>query len=335
MSSLGLKKETQTVFFTEKEQSFRVGYRSAIQNKGFKAVQSYSSTRELWSDLDEAGNDPSVLMVCLDMDQTLAAGLIQSVRQRKVGKNPFLPIVASSWALGAKGADQALAMGADGYIAKPADASDIDAYMTSVLEKRPPFVAMHNYIGPDRRWIKKRPGLAQRVQAPNVAQMVSARAPQSRIETAIEDAWKNICFVRSVGTAFEIGVKGKLLAHLFTQKHSYEDVETSVTEILSMTAEVQKDLSLDLYKGTSELLVQMADLAQGIKRNYANPLDAYIRFLPLLSEAICQSVRPDMCDDQVSEEIAAWIRRYLTHKQVKAMKQNTRQKQPSPASIPI
>lgn len=309
-----INNDALSIYFTAEDMSTRVAYRSALESQGYKTVQAYSNTQALWSDLDQTDVNPSALMLCLDMDQQMAGAVIRSVREKRVGKNPFIPILASSSLLGKKGIDTAMSLGADDYIARPASTADINTHVTKILETRPPFVAVRKYVGPDRRRVTNRAGIAQMVEAPNVARMLSELTDKDQIQTKIDSAWDQLCLTRTVGMVFEVGVKVRLLSQTLSKGRMDQSVRDVLDDIEDLATEAKEDLPKDTYAGAVQLLEQIVEVTHGIGKDLDNPLPAYVRLLGPLSEAICMSIRPDMGDTQVETEIAGWIKRYLEHK---------------------
>lgn len=136
MATKHLRKDKLSIHFTEAQMNLRLSYRSNIQAMGYQETVGYDSIRTLWTALSKQEINPSLLVLCLDMEDGLAASMVTAIREREIGKNPFVPIILSSWTLWEDGFGKALSVGADGYMIKPASANDLSRYMEAYLRKR-------------------------------------------------------------------------------------------------------------------------------------------------------------------------------------------------------
>lgn len=77
--------------------------------------------------------------------------MIQAVRQGKIGDNPFIVIVVTTWRRDGDLVVQVLNSGADDLLARPFSTVQLGERLRAHIERRKSFVVTSDYIGPDRR----------------------------------------------------------------------------------------------------------------------------------------------------------------------------------------
>jgi CheY-like chemotaxis protein len=80
-----------------------------------------------------AGNRPDLILLDINMPDVTGLDLLEFLRRRKEWKN--LPVVMLSSEAADVTVDEAMALGADGYIMKPVTLEEIDQAMKTALKK--------------------------------------------------------------------------------------------------------------------------------------------------------------------------------------------------------
>lgn len=107
----------------------------------------------------------------LQIDRELPGGdsieLARSVRFGEVGKNPFLPMILTTWRLDIEAINAALEAGADDIVGHPLSAAVISRRARRLASARKLYVAGNSYIGPERPTMSSDLADAPRFEAPN------------------------------------------------------------------------------------------------------------------------------------------------------------------------
>jgi CheY-like chemotaxis protein len=116
---------------------------------GFRDVAAASSMEALTSRVERSA--PDVLLCEISGAEMQTRAFIQNLRQGKIGKNPFVVVLATTWRRDGIVMQQALNAGADDVIERPMATPGLAERLEAQHETRKPFVVTADYVGPDRR----------------------------------------------------------------------------------------------------------------------------------------------------------------------------------------
>ena len=108
-----------------------------------------------------------------------ALALLKRIRQDKKSPTPFLPVIVMSAFTELGQVAAARDAGANAFLAKPVSARDIYGHLAAVVEFARPFVRGNEFVGPDRRRVRKKAhvGAERRQPRPAAAQPMGDRPP--------------------------------------------------------------------------------------------------------------------------------------------------------------
>jgi CheY-like chemotaxis protein len=154
------------VLLSDGQSASRGSLRDALLGFGFRQIEMVERASGVAGFLDRAGAD---LVVC-DTDQPEGdiCDVIHGLRHGQVGDDPFVPVMAVTWAPTPPTVEKIVRSGADLLLALPVSADRISGGVQRLIERRKPFVATSDYIGPDRRgpgWRGSASGAA--IEVPN------------------------------------------------------------------------------------------------------------------------------------------------------------------------
>ena len=114
--------------------------------------------------------------------------LIQRLRQGKVGDNPFIVIIVTTWRRDGNLINHLINSGADDVLTWPFSAAQLGERLRSQVERRKQFVVTCDYIGPDRRRDPERAG-AECIDVPNTLRLrAQAGEDQDRKSTRLNSS---------------------------------------------------------------------------------------------------------------------------------------------------
>ncbi len=293
------------IILADSDSYMRQGLRNAFAIEGFqdfRTVGKISLLRELL-----ASTLPDLLILDVDTPDGDATELVRDIRGGKVGKNPFLPIIAATWDADPGKIGRAAHSGVDLILAKPLSPAQLFTRIDSLVRDRKPFIATNRYFGPERR-AKERQGIIPHFDVPNTLKDKLEGRPVD--PTALGD---------QVGAVMQEMQKSKL--------------ETSAALLAEKVTEV-----CDAYetgkrsKGLGNALVTISRMADDIRRvgkgeitklsaslvRIAGPLlcgdralgSREVELLRPLSRAILLAAQPYTDDPVVAAEIASAVARF-------------------------
>src|SRR6516164_10733245 len=141
--------ETADTLVYDPVASNRNATRASLHSLGFRRVDLAASLDILLDRLRTS--TPDLLLLEVAGAENEVCQLVQSVRQGRVGANPFILVMATTWRRDGTIVNQVVNSGADDLVARPISTSLLGERIRSLVERRKPFVITSDYIGPDRR----------------------------------------------------------------------------------------------------------------------------------------------------------------------------------------
>jgi DNA-binding response OmpR family regulator len=187
--------------------------RASLEALGFRDVAVAASPENLRARIHEA--TPDLLMCEISGAEAAGCGLIQEVRQDRLGRNPFMVIMAMSWRRDGTVVSQVLNSGADDLVCRPISTPQLDERIKLQVERRKSFVVTADYIGPDRRRDPRRSG-SECMPVPNSLKVKTL--PGQRLDVAmrqivgeVEEARQTVNVEKMRRNAFQLCVQWRLL----------------------------------------------------------------------------------------------------------------------------
>ena len=165
------------------------GLRNALANEGYCDVRTIARLTALRDVMMTATVD--LLVLDVDLPDGNAVGLVRDIRQGRLGRNPFLPIILLTWASEPKVVQRVVNSGVDLILVKPLSPAQLFSRIDGLIADRKPFVVTADYVGPDRR-AQAAPNPVQRYDVPNTlkdkleGRPVDTAALADRIDEALQ-----------------------------------------------------------------------------------------------------------------------------------------------------
>lgn len=140
--------------------------RYALQQIGFRDIESLSSVRELKRRMQD--DAPHLLVAETGDNEAELFALVRAVRAGDISNNPFAAILLTSWKRDTAVVRQAIGCGADDVIIRPFSTTFAEERIRVLVKARKPFIVTSDYIGPDRRRDAERESGAPPITAPNL-----------------------------------------------------------------------------------------------------------------------------------------------------------------------
>lgn len=96
-------------------------------------------------------HSPDLLIVDFDADREAACSAVRGIRYQRLGSDPFLVTLATTWNPETDIVRAALDSGVDDIVLKPISVQVLELRIRNMIENRRKFVATSDYLGPQRR----------------------------------------------------------------------------------------------------------------------------------------------------------------------------------------
>ena len=121
--------------------------RDTMNHEGFRGMTNFGSLETVCDALNAA--TPDVLGAELEDDSVCLT--INELRHSETGRNPFVPVIVTTWEPDQNLVEKVANSGADALLVKPFAPKQLIDRIEHLAHKRKPFVVTSDYIGPDRR----------------------------------------------------------------------------------------------------------------------------------------------------------------------------------------
>jgi DNA-binding response OmpR family regulator len=228
-------------------------------------VKTFLKTAELESALSDSLPD---VLVLSEGEASDIFELTNRIRHSLIGASPFVVILLLLTANNADSASATLKSGADSAFVKPITSGQLIERLTQLAFKRKPFIAITDYIGPERRG-SGRPSDIPLVQTVNTlrhkleGRNINSEALQRAIVSAASQLWQ--CKLRSQGLRLKSSydqISKASAAQEITAALSSSSVE--MVTVLEEAAETAQKIQLtDMVNTCLELAKEVRSLAEG------------------------------------------------------------------------
>ena len=137
---------------------------NALTAGGYREIRSVFRLEQLKSAMESI--NPDLVIINGEMSHGDPVELVRQTRLFRIGRNPFVPVIMTSWNSEGAFVQRVADGGIDVLMMKPFAAGQLLARIDFLVNQRPHFVATATYVGPDRRKAK-RGGDRHRFDAPN------------------------------------------------------------------------------------------------------------------------------------------------------------------------
>jgi response regulator RpfG family c-di-GMP phosphodiesterase len=141
--------------------------RQSLSDLEFREIRLGSELSDIVQALETRA--PDLLITDGDLPDGDVCELIADLRHGRIGSDPFMPTIVTTWKPSTELVNKVVNCGADDLLVQPASRGQLGARVDALTFRRKPFVVTASYIGPDRRK-DARPGenSAELIDVPNL-----------------------------------------------------------------------------------------------------------------------------------------------------------------------
>lgn len=272
------------LYLGEPKEGTRQGLVSMLRGMGLKNISAFSSAERLTGALKV--RSPDALLVSSDIHAN-AFGLLKSVRDQDIGLNPFTVISVVIDRDNDRELTGAMRSGADDIMTSAPAAAQLMNRLKKIALKRLPFIAIPDYIGPDRRRPDQRKVHVKEFEAVNTLKdKIEGRASSPKqLETEINDMMRDVRASQLQGYSQKFGFLCRSIIKAYEADEPHETIDKTLTVLqkslnkASITAEKNKEHKL------ANVCSSFADKIDEICRQRDRPTEQEIKLLKTLTQA--------------------------------------------------
>lgn len=298
-------RSTVKILLGDNDPLMRQGLRNALANEGYRDVRAVGRISTLRENIATAV--PDLLIIDVDTPDGDAIELVTDIRNSKLGKNPFLPVIFVTW-----GADPAVIgrtakSGADIILVKPLSPAQLFSRIESLVSDRRPFVVTNGYIGPDRREKDGR-GNIRNFAVPNTLKDKLEGKPvdPAELSAQVDKVMGKMNVSRVQQGAITLAQKVEEVCCALEGEMKIDGAKNALTLIIRTAKNIQAIGTGDITKLCASLISITGPMAR-------NPQDIdakEIELLRPLSQSILLASKPDLNDPAVMAEISRAVARF-------------------------
>lgn len=298
------------IVFGEPEAQLRHAIRAALNREGYNNVFDFDRAAMLREAIVK--NDPDLVVMDSEMDESEADQLITEMRYNKLGRNPFVPVIVTIWEPTRELVKRVASSGTDDLLVKPLSPAQVFERIKVLVNNRKPFVVTSDYIGPDRRKDVARGSEIPTIQVPNTLRSKVRGEPvdRSAIDRAIRDAQGDINDQRLKRNAFQIGFLINLLLPELKKFEVTEERIKTVDRLITVSRDTGNRMKGTDYEHVSSLCNAMIRVASSIADSISHPEKKDVDLLKPMSEAILAAFNPDLSAVDMAGQISSAVSNY-------------------------
>jgi DNA-binding response OmpR family regulator len=298
----------------ESNSAHSAAIRDALLSKGVNRVVTCNGTDRLFEALDNEIVD--LLLYDYDLLGSDFIEVMQGIRRKARGRNPFVIIVATVRDSAVETVRRLITAGVDDLIRKPVAVDRLFESFGNFSQKRKPFIVSYDYVGPTRRVSRRSDEYAgQLIRVPNT---LRSRALENvsdfELQRIVDSAVASLEDKQLESCGIEIDILSRKVAVAYgAASNSHED-EQDIRGALRRMEVVADDLR-ERARGTpservADLATMLVAISQRILRAPTGRAALEVQLLSKLAAAIRRALLVERNSVEVMEEIASAVGAY-------------------------
>lgn len=304
------------ILFGDANSGMRQLYRQALSGAGFTGLREFDSLAG-FSDL-LAVSRPDLLLLDAAMPGGDACAALRAMRHGRLGNNPFLPAILTTWEASQNMVRAAVDSGADDLLVKPLNTRTLIERIEALATARKPFVVTADYIGPDRRKSIDRGGSEiPLIEAPNIlrAKLLGEPVDAAQNQQALAAAQEQVQTLRLRQSAFRIAFVAQQVVPAYRKGMVEQATRALLTDLIESVEEIARRVAdtelAHIGKICDPLLLTARHIAAGSLLLGATAEGRkQLDLLKTLSEAVLAFFNPGKQANALAQEVALAVERY-------------------------
>jgi len=288
--------------------------KDSLLSRGVNHVVTCSSTDRLFEALDSEIVD--LLLYDYDLLGVDFVEIMQRIRRRARGRNPFVIIVATVRDSAVETVRRLISAGVDDLIRKPVSVERLFESFGNFSQKRKPFIVSYDYVGPTRR-LGRRQGerAGQLIRVPNTLRSRAIEGVSDLdLQRMVDNAIASLDDKQLESCGIEIDILSRRVADGYGAVNNTHEDEQDIRGALHRIEVVADDLRGRAAGTPSERICDLATMliaiSQRILRAPTGRATLEVQLLIKLAAAIRRALLVERHSISVMQEIAETVASY-------------------------
>ncbi len=290
--------------------------RQTLTDLEFREIRTAASNAEILKVLET--RPPELMITEFDLPDGNIRETLDDIRHHRIGTNPFMSIIVTTWQPSEALVHQALDAGADDLLIQPASRGQLAKRIETLVFNRKPFVVTSNYIGPDRR-TSARPGTdaLETVDVPNVLQSKimgedNTNASQNMLDAAIA----KVNLDKIIRNGSHIGYLTKKILSAYEEDNVDGPLIGHLQDLVSTGEDSIRRIRGTKYEVIRNLFETIITVARRLELAFNCPEGKDLKLLPELAMSIRLALKDSDKTSKAANEISAAISNTLSQQDV-------------------
>jgi len=290
--------------------------KDSLFSRGIRQVVTCSGTDRLFEALDAEIVD--LLLYDYDLLGNDFIEVMQRIRRKARGKNPFVIIVATVKDSAVETVRRLISAGVDDLIRKPVSVDRLFESLGNFSHKRKPFVVAYDYVGPTRRLGRRTDEPAgQLIRVPNTLRSRAIEGVSDLdLQRMVDNAVASLDDKQLESCGIEIDLLSKRVAENYGAANNTHEDEQDVRGALHRIEVVADDLRQRAAGTSTERIADLATMlvavSQRILRAPGGRAVLEVQLLTKLAAAIRRALLVERNSVMVMQEIAQTVANYTS-----------------------
>ncbi|HEY1719950.1 MAG TPA: response regulator [Magnetospirillaceae bacterium] len=294
----------------ERDPALSASIGKAMQARGVRQLQHCTEAENLFSTLDNEIVD--VLIYDYDLLGNDFADVMQRIRRKGRGKNPFVIIVAMVSNAEPETVSRLIGAGVDDLVRKPFSIDRLFESVGTLSHERKPFFVSYNYVGPTRRTGHRAlEPASQIIHVPNTARSRAIEGiSDEELTKMVDRAIKGLDEKQLESCGIEIDMLATRVSQNLGSEVTQEDLQDvrgSLFRIEAVADDLRKRSKGTPFERISELATMVIAMTQRILRAQNPASSIEVQLMVKLAAAIKRALSVERHSVDVMREITSMI----------------------------
>jgi DNA-binding response OmpR family regulator len=303
-------RERALIFFGDPDGPIRQVIRTTMASENYRNVEDFGQVPPLRDSIRNL--NPDLIIVDTLLPEGDPIQLVADIRSGKLGRNPFVPIITTTWEPDQMTVRRIVDSGTDDLLVKPLSPAKIMSRIEHLIDRRKPFVVTSDYIGPDRRQDIDRKNDVPHFDVPNTLQMAvkGMDYDQDEVDMMVESAMVEINAQRLRRHSYQIEFLVRLIIPAVKSGEVTDDTAAQIERLCLIGEDMERRSDDEQFENVVELIQSFREVAQRVQAKLPTPDTMDLELLTQVSQAMLLAFNPDLTSDSAVAEISEMVRKF-------------------------
>ena len=298
------------IFFGDPDAPIRQVIRTTMASENYRNIEVFNKLQALRDGIRTL--NPHLIIIDTQLPEGDAIKLVSDVRVGKIGRNPFVPIITTTWEPDLNTVRKIVDSGTDDLLVKPLSPAQLMTRISVLADSRKPFVVTSDYIGPDRRDQNARKSDIPCFDVPNTLEMALSGEDidQDKLDELIKEAMAEVNVQRLKRHSYQIEFLVRLIIPAVKTGKITIDTTAQIEKLCEISEDMERRVDDPQFENVVELSNSFTEIASSVREKLPKPDPMDVQVLAEISQAMLLALNPDLTQDKAVAEITDMVSKF-------------------------